>query len=88
MVNVDFARHRERQAIIVTVPGARSRSASAARHDITAITLQHGLSGIASATDCDPVVEEIAVIRRAVALGFDGQLGQIGPRSSNRDGCR
>ena len=74
MVNVKLARDRERQAIVVAVPRARGRGASAARHDIAAVTLQNCLSGVASAADCDPVLEQIAVIRRAVALGLDGKL--------------
>lgn len=87
MVNVKLARHRERQAIIITVPGARSRSAGAVRHHIAAITLQDSLSGVASSADRDPVVEQIAVVGRTVTLGFDGQLRQIGPGSGNRDWC-
>jgi hypothetical protein len=83
MVNVKLARDRERHAIIVTVPRARSRSAGAARDDTAAVALQYGLSGIASAANSDPVVEQIAVIRRAVTLGFDGELRQICPRGSN-----
>ena len=85
MVNVEFARNRERQAIVITVPGARSRSARTARHHVAAIALQDGLSGITSAADRDPVVEEIAVVCRAVALGFDGQLRQIRPRGGDGD---
>lgn len=77
MVNIEIARNRKRHAIIVTVPRARSRSTSAASHNVAAVALQHGLSGIASATNGDPVVEQIAVVCGAVALGFDGQLRQI-----------
>ena len=88
VVNVKFTRHREGQAIVITVPGARSRRTGAARHETATVALQDGLSGVASAADCDPVVEEIAVICRAVTLGFDGQLRQVGPRGSHRDGCR
>ena len=88
MVNIKLARDRERQAIVITVPRARSRSAGAARNDVAAIALQDGLSGIASAADSDPVVEQIAVVGRAVTLGFDGQLRQVGSRGSNGDRCR
>jgi len=87
MVDVNFARNRKSQAIVVAVPRARSRRASAAGHDVATIALQNGLSGIAGAADCYPVVEQIAVVSRAIILGFDGQLGQIGSRSGDRDRC-
>ena len=74
MVDVDFARDSECQTIIVAVPRARSRSTSAARHDVGSIALQNGLSGIAGAANCDPVVEEVAVVRRTVVLGLDSEL--------------
>lgn len=74
MVNIHLARNGERQAIVIAVPRAGSRRASAVCHDVAAVTLQNGFSGVASAADGDPVVEEVAVVRGRVVLGFDGEL--------------
>lgn len=78
MVDINRTGVGESQAIVVAVPGARSRGARTARDDVGAVALQHCLARVAGAADGDPVVEQVAVVGRAVALGFDSQLGQVG----------
>lgn len=78
MVDIDQAGIGESQAVVIAVPGTRSRGTGTAGNDVAAVTLQHRLAGIAGSADGDPVVEQVAVVSGAVALSFDFQLREVG----------
>lgn len=83
MIDVKIARVGESLAIVITVPRAGS---SAGSPDVAAIATQNFVAYVAAAAGGLPAGEEVAVVRRAVALGLDGQLGEVGARGGGGDG--
>lgn len=69
MIDVKIARVGESLAIVITVPRAGS---SAGAPDVAAIAPQDFVAHVAAAAGGLPAGEEVAVVRRAVALGLDG----------------
>lgn len=77
MIDVQIRSCGPRLAIIVGIPRSRSGGAGRGSLHVGAIALEHGFARVAFAGNGDPVLEEVAVVGRAVGFGgyFDG--GQV-----------
>ena len=87
VINIDITSRSPSRSIIITVPRPTRSSAGTVGLHTRTITLQHILASVAGAADGDPCLEVVALVGRAVALGLDGDIGEVGERRGGRDGC-